>query len=73
MWIREKDEWNTAFDAIWTKAVFQVFVNDVPQHMLKQYVFVYLDDILIFSPDEQTHTQHVRQHLLDHQLFIKVN
>lgn len=42
--------------------------------MLTKCVFVYLDDILIFSPDEQTHVQHVRQvlqQLLHHQLFVK--
>lgn len=38
------------------------------------YSFVYLDDILIFSPDEQTHIQHVHQvlqRLLENQLFVK--
>ena len=54
--------------------VFQALVNDVLRYMLDQFVFVYLDDILIFSSDERTHIQHVRQvlqHLLDHQLFVK--
>jgi len=43
-----------------------------PGHDLS--VFVYLDDILIFSPDEETHRGHIRQVLqrrLDHQLFVK--
>lgn len=37
-------------------------------------MFVYLDDILIFSPDEESHVQHVRQvlqGLLENQLFVK--
>lgn len=54
--------------------VFQALVNDVLRYMLDQFVFVYLDDILIFFSDEQTHIQHVLQvlqHLLDHQLFVK--
>ena len=42
--------------------------------MLNDFVFVYLDDIFIFSPDPETHVQHVGrvlQRLLDNQLFIK--
>merc|ERR1712035_10687 len=42
--------------------------------MLNVFVFVYLDDILIFSPDEETHTHHVRsvlKRLLQNQLFVK--
>lgn len=37
-------------------------------------MFVYLDDILIFSPDEKTHIKHVEQvlqRLLDNQLYVK--
>ena len=55
-------------------AVFQALVNDVLRDMLNHYAFVYLDDILIFSPDEATHIQHVRSvlwRLLDHKLFVK--
>ena len=86
--IREGDEWKTAFNTPCghyeylvmpfgltnAPAVFQALVNDVLRDMLNLYVFVYLDDILIFSPDESTHIQHVRsvlQCLLDHQLFVK--
>ena len=32
-------------------AVFQALVNDMLCDMLDKYVFVYLDDILIFSSD----------------------
>lgn len=55
-------------------AVFQALVSDVLRDMLNIFVFIYLDDILIFSPDEETHVRHVRhvlQHLLYYQLFIK--
>ena len=86
--IREGDEWKTAFNTPTghyeylvmpfgltnAPAVFQNLVNDVLRDMLNVFVFVYLDDILIFSPDEQTHTQHVRlvlQRLLQNQLFVK--
>lgn len=36
-------------------AVFQNLVNDILGDMLNRFVFVYLDDILIFSPDLRTH------------------
>ncbi len=42
--------------------------------MLNIFVFVYLDDILIFSPTLQVHVQHVRrvlQRLLENRLFVK--
>lgn len=42
--------------------------------MLDCFVFVYLDDILFFSPVEETHVQHVKQvlqRLLDNQLYVK--
>ena len=54
--------------------VFQALVNDVLRDMLNIFIFVYPDDILIFSPDLQTHIQQVRQvlqRLMDHQLYVK--
>jgi hypothetical protein len=55
-------------------AVFQALVNDVLRDMINRFVFVYLEDILIFSSSLQAHTQHVHQvlqRLLENQLFIK--
>uniref|UniRef100_A0A8K9X0U7 ribonuclease H n=1 Tax=Oncorhynchus mykiss TaxID=8022 RepID=A0A8K9X0U7_ONCMY len=66
--IREGDEWKTAFNTPLghfeyrvlpfglanAPAVFQALVNDVLRDMLNIFVFVYLDDILIFftvTPD----------------------
>lgn len=43
--------------------------------MRYQFVFVYLDDILIFSKSVQEHVHHVRavlQRLLENSLFVKV-
>ncbi len=43
--------------------------------MVDRFVFVYLDDILIFSQNERDHVQHVRrvlQRLLENCLFAKV-
>lgn len=46
-------------------------MNDVLREFFNQFVFVYLDDILIFSPDIDTHRKHVRlvlEQLLRYQL-----
>ncbi|KAL0162278.1 hypothetical protein M9458_041674, partial [Cirrhinus mrigala] len=86
--IREGDEWKTAFNTpsghyeylvfpfglTNALAVFQGLVNNVLGDMINHFVFVYLDDVLIFSPFLQLHTQHVRQvlqRLLENQLFVK--
>ena len=55
-------------------AVFQAMVNDVLRDFLKIFVFVYLDDILIFAKSESEHVQHVQsvlQRLQENQLFVK--
>ena len=41
--------------------VFQNLVNNVLCDFLNCSVFVYLDDILIFSCNQEEHVQHVRQ------------
>ena len=51
-----------------------MIVNDVLRDMLNKFVFVYLDDILIFSRTLQDHIQHVTlvlQRLLENKLFVK--
>lgn len=89
MCIREGDEWKTAFNTPVghfeyrvmpfglsnAPAVFQALVNDVLRDMLGRFVFVYLDDILIYSGSLLDHQKHVRtvlQRLLDNKLFVKV-
>lgn len=86
--IREGDEWKTAFNTPTghyeylvmpfgltnAPAVFQALVNDVLRDMLNIFVFVYLDDILIFSRDLSDHTRHVQQvlrRLLENSLYVK--
>lgn len=86
--IREGDEWKTAFNTpsghyeylvmpfglTNAPAVFQSLVNDILRDMLNLFVFVYLDDILIFSKSKKEHILHVRQvlqRLLENQLFVK--
>ncbi len=82
--IRQGDEWKAAFNTpeyqvmprglTNSPAVFQALINDVLRDMLNQFVFVYLDDILIFSGSLQEHTKHVQKvlrPLLDNHLYIK--
>jgi hypothetical protein len=73
VWIWEGEEWKTAFNMASghyeylvmpfgltnVPAVFQALVNDVLRDMLNWFVFVYLDDILIFSCSTEVHAFHV--------------
>lgn len=55
-------------------ATFQKFMNELFAAQLDDYVVIYLDDILIYSEDMQTHLKHVRQVLQtlhDNQLYAK--
>ena len=86
--IREGDEWKTAFNTPLghfkylvmpfgltnAPAVFQSLVNDMLRDMLNHSVFVYLDDILIFSKSVEEHRIHVRQvlqRLLENRFYVK--
>lgn len=54
--------------------MFQALVYDVLHHFLDVFVFVYLHDILIFTPNEEVHVKHVREVLkkiLDNLQFVK--
>lgn len=67
--IREGDEWKTAFNTPTghyeylvmpfglnnAPAVFQTLVKYVLRDMVNKFVFVYLNDILIFSNDLDSH------------------
>lgn len=73
--ICEGDEWKTAFNTHLghfkylvmpfgltnAPAVFQALVNNVLRDFINRFVFVYLDDILIFSKSQSEHKNHVRQ------------
>ena len=57
-------------------ATFQCIMNDVLAPFLRKFVMVFLDDILIYSPDFDTHLQHlasVLEKLREHQLYMKAS
>lgn len=87
--IREGDEWKTAFNTplghfeyqvmpfglINAPAVFQTLMNDVLRDMLNRFVYLYLDDILIFSRTMSEIKRPIRlvlQRLLENRLFVKL-
>jgi len=56
-------------------AAFQQFVNTIFADMLDVCIVVYLDNILIYSEDMESHQQHVWEvlrHLWLHGLFAKL-
>ncbi|KAK1784659.1 hypothetical protein P4O66_003342 [Electrophorus voltai] len=87
--IQEGDEWETTFitpsghyeylimlfGLMNAPAVFQRYINEVLREALDRYVFVYLDDILIYCQTVDEHVTHVRrvlQLLLENHLFVKL-
>lgn len=85
--ILKGEEWKTAFNTHLghfeylvvpfgltnAPAVFQALVNDVLRDF-NHFVFVYLDDILVFSKTHSDHVNHIRlvlQRLLENCLFVK--
>ena len=86
--IREGDEWKMAFNTPTghykylvmpfglnnAPAVFWALVNGLLWDMLNKFVFVYLDDILIFSKTREEHVHHIQSVLrrpLENSLFVK--
>ncbi|KAL0204378.1 hypothetical protein M9458_002396, partial [Cirrhinus mrigala] len=87
--IKEGDEWKTAFSTTTghyeylvmpfglsnSPSIFQAFINEVFRDMLHRHVIVYIDDILIFSENLETHINHVRsvlQRLIANKLYAKL-
>ncbi|KAK3571228.1 hypothetical protein QTP86_005421 [Hemibagrus guttatus] len=85
---RRGDEWKTAFITPSghyeylvmpyglpnTPSVFQSFMKEIFRDMLHRFVVVYIDDILIYSPNLSDHVLHVKQvlHRLCHyHLYLK--
>jgi hypothetical protein len=90
MHIKEGDEYKMAFRTKYglfetlvmlfgltnTPAAFQHFMNDIFRDMLDTKVVIYLDDILIFSKNQEDHEKDVKEvlwRLTTNQLFCKLS
>ncbi|QRW20683.1 Retrotransposable element Tf2 protein [Rhizoctonia solani] len=88
--VKEGNKWKTAFRTKYglykslvmtfgltnAPASFQHFMNKLFKDLLDVCVIIYLDDILIYSKDDATHTQHVHEvlrRLMANQLFCKAS
>ena len=86
--IAADDVWKTAFRTCYghyewrvvpfgltsAPATFMHLMNEVFEYMHDNCVVVFLDDILIYSKDTESHFDHVRRvlsRLREHQLFAK--
>jgi hypothetical protein len=57
-------------------AYFMYLINLVFMPELDKFVVVFIDDILVYSRNEDEHTMHlhnVLQHLRDHRLYAKLS
>ena len=57
-------------------ATFMCLMNSVFSKYLNKYVLVFLDDILIYSKNEEEHEEHLRmalQLLREHNLYAKLS
>jgi hypothetical protein len=74
LWIKEGDEWKTAFKTRYglfeyivmpfslanALATFQAYIHKALGHLIDSICIVYLDDILIYSKDEKEHKYYVK-------------
>ncbi|KAI2663139.1 Retrovirus-related Pol polyprotein from transposon 17.6 [Labeo rohita] len=55
-------------------SIFQNFMNEIFRDMLNRFVIIYIDDILIYSPNLEEHHRHVTRVLQcqrEHHLYLK--
>jgi hypothetical protein len=88
--IKKEDEWKTAFRCRYEQyeyrvmsfelanasATFQSYINFALKEFLNVFVVIYLNDILIYSQNEEEHTNHVRlvlKRLRKYKLFAKLS
>lgn len=54
-------------------ATFQSLMNTISYDCMDVFMVIYMDDLLIFSKDEESHLKHldiVLSHLREHRLFV---
>jgi hypothetical protein len=59
-----------------TPSTFQAYINKALGDLVDSVCIVYLDDILIYSRNEQEHVEHVKQvlrRLREHRLYAKAS
>ena len=88
--VKKGDEWKTAFRTPFghfeylvmpfgltnAPAIFQSMMDKIFRDLIGVSVVVYLDDILIYSQNEEDHEKHVREVLLrlqEHKLYCKLS
>jgi hypothetical protein len=88
--IKKEDEWKTAFRCRYEQyeyrimsfelanafATFQSYINFALKKFLNVFVVMYLNDILIYSQNEEKHTNHVRlvlKRFRKYKLFAKLS
>ncbi|KAK1794594.1 hypothetical protein P4O66_001314 [Electrophorus voltai] len=60
------------FGLVNAPAVFHQYINEVLRQALDRYVFVYLDNILIYSQTVDKHVRRILQLLLENHHFVKL-
>jgi hypothetical protein len=88
IWLKEGDEHKTVFQTHYghfeyrvmtfgltgAPTTFQEFMNHILAPLLQKCVVVFLDDVLVYNPNLETHVQHLHavfQLLNDHKLHLK--
>jgi hypothetical protein len=88
--IKKENEWKTAFrcryeqykyrvmsfELVNASVTFQNYINFALKRFLNVFVIIYLNDILIYSQNEEKHTNHVRlvlKRLRKYKLFAKLS
>jgi hypothetical protein len=57
-------------------AYFMYLMNKIFMEYLDKFVMVFIDDILVYSRNEEEHEEHLRlvlHKLLDHRLYVKLS